>query len=137
MKGTVAPGQSKTRQVTVDVGRTISFMGEELRLYSTPSMVRDIEATCQEFLLDHIDPGENSIGMRVEVDHLAGTPLGATIEVTVTVVEVDRRRITFTATVRDPVEEIGRGRHIRFINDKAKSQERLAEKVARLKAAAG
>ena len=49
---------------------------EELRVYATPEMVRDIEITCRELLLKHLDAGEDLVGTHVEVYHTGATPLG-------------------------------------------------------------
>ena len=45
------------------------------------------------------------------------------------IVEIDRRKVTFEFSVRDPLEECGRGRHVRFVVDTAKTRERLAAKL--------
>ncbi len=134
MKSTLVPGASHKRSLTVDRPRTIDFMGEELRVYATPEMVRDIEVTCRELLRQHSGPGEDSVGTRVEVDHLGATFLGMPVEISVVVAEVKGRAVTFEVTVRDPVEEVGHGRHTRFIVDLAKTAERLAAKAAKAKA---
>jgi predicted thioesterase len=134
MKPTLVPGAAHKRSLVVDRPRTIDFMGEGLRVYATPEMVRDIEVTCRELLMQHSDAGEDSVGTRVEVDHVGATLLGMPVEISVTVTEVKGRSVTFEASVRDSVEEVGRGRHTRFIVDIAKTAERLAAKAAKAKA---
>ena len=135
MKSSLATGLSTTRRVTIDEGRTIGFMGEEARVYATPEMVRDMEYTCRNWLLEHLDQGEDSVGARVEIDHLAGTLLGMWVEVKATVAEVKGRFVTFEFSVRDALDEVGRGRHTRFVVDTAKTKERLAAKRQRAKEA--
>jgi predicted thioesterase len=131
MKGSLAVGLSTRREVTVDESRCIGFMGKEGMVYATPRMVSDVEYTCRDFLLQHLDPGEDSVGAHVSIDHLAATPLGLNVTIDVKIVELDRRRVTFEFSVRDPIEECGRGRHVRFVVDTAKSRERLAAKRAK------
>jgi fluoroacetyl-CoA thioesterase len=131
MKASLAVGLSTRREVTVDESRCIGFMGKEGMVYATPRMVSDVEYTCRDFLLEHLDPGEDSVGAHVSIDHLAATPLGLKVTLDVKVVEIDRRRVTFEFSVRDPIEECGRGRHVRFVVDTAKSRERLAAKRAK------
>jgi predicted thioesterase len=135
MKPTLAAGAAHTRSLIVDRPRTIDFMGEALRVYATPEMIRDIEITCRELLMPHCEADEDSVGTRIEADHLAPALLGAQIEISVKVIEVKGRSVTFEASVRDAIEEIGRGRHNRFVVDKAKSAGRLAAKAAKLKGA--
>jgi predicted thioesterase len=133
MKPTLVSGAAHTRSLIVDRARTIDFMGEELRVYATPEMIRDIEITCRELLLPHCEAGEDSVGTRIEADHLAPALLGTQVEISVTVIEVKGRSVTLEASVRDTIEEIGRGRHTRFVADKAKIAERLSAKAAKLK----
>ena len=131
MKDTLAAGAEVTQRYDVDRDRTIGFMGEEFRVYETPSLVRDMELTCRDYLLGHIDDNEDSGGTFVNVEHLAATPLGMWVEITIKLTEVEGRRVTFEMTARDTVDElIGRGSHGRFIVDKAKTAERIAAKKA-------
>lgn len=134
MKPSLAVGVTTTRRITVDKGRTIGFMGEEGRVYATPELVRDIEVTCRELALAHLDAGEDSVGTRVEIDHLAPTLMGMWAEITATIVEVKGRLVTFEVSAKDPLDPIARGRHTRFISDVAKTKERLAAKAAKAKA---
>ena len=135
MKASLTIGLTATRRIVVDRNRTIGFMGEGGRVYATPELVRDIEVTCRNLLLEHLDDGEDSVGTRVEVDHLSATLVDMWVEFSVTVIEIKGRSVTFEVAAHDAVDAIGRGRHTRFIVDKAKSQERLAAKAARVKAA--
>src|SRR5256885_14495650 len=73
MKASLTTGLTATRRITVDRNRTIGFMGEGGRVYATPELIRDIEMTCRNLLLEHLDEGEDSVGTRVEIDHLAAT----------------------------------------------------------------
>ena len=135
MKASLTTGLTATRRIIVDRNRTIGFMGEGGRVYATPELVRDIEVICRNLLLEHLDDGEDSVGTRVEVDHLAATLVDMWVEFSVTLIEIKGRSVTFEVAARDAVDAVGRGRHTRFIVDKAKSQERLATKAARVKAA--
>jgi fluoroacetyl-CoA thioesterase len=131
MKSTLKPGLSFSKTILVDEARCIGFMGKEGMVYATPKMVSDVEYTCRDFLLEHLDPGEDSVGAHVSIDHLAPTPLGLKVVIELQVVQVEKRRITFSFSVKDPVEEAGRGTHVRFIVDTAKTRERLAAKRAK------
>src|SRR5215468_7402758 len=104
MKASLASGLSATATVVVDRDRTIGFMGEKARVYGTPMLVRDIEVACRDLLLLHLDPGEDSVGTRVELDHLAPTLLGMAVTLTVTVAEVKGRGVVLAVEGRDDVE---------------------------------
>ena len=128
MRDSLAIGVTTTRKVSVDRERTISFMGDEGRVYSTPSMVRDIEYTCHELLMEHVDDGENSVGTHVSVDHTGATVEGDEVDVSVTITAIEGRAVSFEAIVKDSLEEVGRGVHNRFVVDVQKTYERLTEK---------
>ncbi len=134
MKESLRPGASRVNRITVDRERTIGFMGEEGRVYATPFLVRDIEHTCRDLIMEHADPSEDSVGMEVAVKHLAPTLPGMAVEITATVAAVEGRKITFGVTAKDEVETIGTGSHIRFVVDVAKTVERLKGKAAKWKA---
>jgi predicted thioesterase len=135
MKDSLAVGVSVTRRVIVDEARTIDFMGEHCRVYATPEVVRDIELTCRDLILEHADPGEDSVGIRVVLDHHAATLLGMWVDVTATVAEVDGRRVRFDLECRDQVEPVARGSHERFVVDVEKTAARLEAKAVRAAAA--
>ncbi|HEY1363383.1 MAG TPA: hotdog domain-containing protein [Xanthobacteraceae bacterium] len=134
MKSTLRPGATRINRFPVGRERTIGFMGEEARTYATPSMLLDIEHTCRELIIEHADPGEDSVGMEVALKHLAPTLMGMTVEITARVAAVEGRKIAFEVAVKDELEEVGTATHTRFVVDKAKTLERLKAKAARFAA---
>ncbi len=136
MKQSLRAGLSKVTRIVVDRERTIGFMGEEARVYATPSLVRDIEHTCRDLLLEHSDAGEDSVGMEISVRHTAPTLLGMKVEITATIAAVDNRKVTFDVSAKDELEPIGGGTHTRFVVDAGKTRERLKAKAAK-RAASG
>jgi predicted thioesterase len=135
VKDSLKTGLATTRRFMVDRDRTIGFMGEDARVYSTPSLVHDIEVTCMEFLAGHLDEGEASVGARVELDHLAPTLLGMWVDITATVLAHKGRAVTFEVTALDAVDEVARCAHNRFVVDFGRTKERLAAKAAKAKEA--
>jgi len=131
MKSTLKIDLASTKRITVDEGRCIGFMGKEGMVYATPRMVLDVEYACRDLLLEHLDEGEDSVGAHVSIDHLAATPVGLEVTIDVRIADIEKRRVTFEFSVRDPVEECGRGKHVRFVVDKAKSFERIKAKRAK------
>ncbi|MCV0428353.1 MAG: LysR family transcriptional regulator [Roseibium sp.] len=125
-------GTSVSRTVTVDSERTIDFMGEDCRVYATPSLVRDIEHTCQDMIVERIPEGEDSVGTVVSIAHIAPTLLGMEVTVTVTVKEIDGRKVVLDVTAADQLDTICKGHHERFIVDVGKTQQRLRQKAAKL-----
>ncbi len=137
MKADLRPGLSRTKRLVIDRDRTIEFMGEEGRVYATPFLVRDIEQTCRDVLLEHGDANEDSVGMEVCIRHLAPTLAGMNVEITATVTAVEGRKVSFDISAKDDLEPIASGTHVRFVLDVAKRAERLKAKAAKRAAQAG
>lgn len=131
MSDTLKPGLTATTRITVDTPRTIGFMGEDLRVYSTPSLIYDVEVACRDLILPHVGAGKDSVGTRVEIDHVGATLLGMWVEITVRLTEVNGPAVTFEFSARDAVEEVARGRHSRFVVGLEKTAQRLKAKQAK------
>ena len=130
MKATLVPGIAGRKVLRVDEGRCIAFMGPENAVYATPHMVSDVEYAIREFLLGYLDPGEDSVGTHVTIDHLAATPRGMRITIEYAVTHVEARKVRCAFSVRDELEECGAGAHVRFVVDAEKTRQRLAKKRA-------
>ena len=135
MSETLKPGLAVTRRIEIDSDRTISFMGDDCRVYSTPKLLYDIEIVCRDLLLEHIGAGKDSVGTRVELDHVGATLLGMWVEITVTLIEVNGPAVGFEFSARDSVEVVARGKHSRFVVDIVKTVQRLKSKLAKANAA--
>ena len=131
MSETLKAGLTATRRVDIDRERTISFMGDDCRVYSTPNLLYDIEMACRDLLLQHIEPGKDSVGTRVELDHVGATLMGMWVDIAVTLDEVNGGAVSFSFTARDAVEEVARGKHNRFIVGVEKTAQRLKAKLAK------
>jgi predicted thioesterase len=132
MKNTLQAGARTTRALTVDRARTIDFLGETLRIYATPELIRDIEHTCLDFLQAHVDDGESSVGTEVSIRHSEATLLGGEVTISVEVAAIDGRSVSFRVSARDAVEEICTGTHSRFVVNVAKLRARVEAKAAQI-----
>ena len=130
MKDSLTAGLERTQKFEIDTGRTIEFMGDELRVYGTPYMVRDIEQTSRLLVQDHLDEGEETVGAHVSVDHLGASLLGITVTVTARITAVDGRRVTLEAEVHDGMDIVGKAKHVRFVIDRDRQKIRLEKKRA-------
>ena len=131
MSDSLKAGLSATRHVDIDRDRTISFMGDDCRVYATPKLLYDIEFVCRDLLLEHIEPGKDSVGTRVELDHVGATLMGMWVDISVTLTEVNGNAVSFDFSARDAIEEIARGKHNRFIVGIEKTAQRLKAKLAK------
>lgn len=107
--------------------------GKGVSVLSTPELVRFVEECALEGVLPSLQPNQNTVGTRVDVRHMAATPMGMKVTARCTLVEIDRRRLAFTIEVHDELEKVGEGTHERFIVDGERHQQRIAEKLARWK----
>lgn len=135
MKPSLAPDLKSVRRFDVTVDQTIDFMGEDLRVFATTFMLARIEQTCRELVLSHLDEGEDSVGARVEIDHLGPTLAGMWIEVNARVLSLDGQRVEMAADICDALGQVGRARHTRFVIDKSRQRERLSARRAKAEAA--
>ncbi len=128
MKSTLIPGISRVRTLTVDRPRTIDFLGEELRVYATPELVRDFEIACRELLLEHCDASEDSVGTGINITHTGATLAGMQVEISVQVKEIVGRTVKLALAARDGVEAISMGEHSRAVVNVEKLRARVAAK---------
>ena len=131
MKPSLKPGLTFSKTIPVDEARCIGFMGKEGMVYATPRMVSDVEYACRDWLVGHLDAGEDSVGTHVSIDHLAATLLGMEVEVSVSVAEVKGRAVTFAVEAHDGIDAVCRGKHMRFIVDVKQTEARLAAKAGK------
>jgi predicted thioesterase len=130
-------GMTFEKTITVTEELCPRFLaGSGILVIATPELVRLMEQAAQEGVGKLLPPHQNTVGVRVELRHLAATPVGMTVTARCTLTEIDRRRLTFTAEVHDALDKVAEGTHERFIVDTAKQQERLQEKAARWKGTA-
>jgi predicted thioesterase len=126
---TLEPGTATERQLIVDKERTISFLGEDLRIYATPRLVNDIEQTCLDYLLTFLDEGENTVGAAVDIRHVGATLLGMSVSIVATVTRIEGRSVTFNVEVRDAVELVATAAHTRVVVNVAKLRSRVQAKA--------
>ena len=97
---------------------------------ATPVMIMVMENAALNAIKPYLDAGESAVGTRIEVRHLAPTPIGQRVVGEAEVTKVDGRRIEFTVRATDETEEIGAGTHERVIVELARLAKRLSAKAA-------
>ncbi|RLS51845.1 MAG: hypothetical protein DWH91_18140 [Planctomycetota bacterium] len=139
MKSGLATGVSASISWQVTPLRTIHLAADQPHgavVFSTPSMIHLMELAAREVLKGYLDPGEESVGAAVQVEHLAATPLGARVTAEARVTAIDGRLVDFEIEARDAHDLIGRGTHRRAVIGIEKFAQRLQDKTARLPQAA-
>jgi fluoroacetyl-CoA thioesterase len=97
-------------------------------VFATAQMIAFVEWVCVHALAPYLTPDQRSVGTRVEMTHLAATPIGMHVTAEAELVEIDGRRVRFRVSCRDQIEGIGEGFHERMIIDHARFMQRLASK---------
>ncbi len=105
-------------EAVVTEALTAKAMGSgELPVYATPAMVTLVEETAWKSVAPALEPGQGTVGTKLDLAHLAATPLGRKVRCETELIGIDRRRLTFSAAVYDEAGKIGEGTHERFIVD--------------------
>lgn len=125
----LTPGLIGESQTVVTEDNTAKHLGSgNVKVFATPEMVRLMEQAGVA-AVDHLLPeGQRTVGVAVDVKHLAATPLGMTVTAHVELVAVEGRRLTFRVEAFDEVEKVGEGTHQRYVIDVARFQQRMVEK---------
>lgn len=112
----ITPGITRTQNFTVEARHTASHIGSgDLQVLSTPTMIAFMESTALHLIAEYLEPGYSSVGIHVDVRHLAPTALGKQVRVTATVQSVDGRKIEFQVDAWEGEKRIGTGTHRRAI----------------------
>ena len=123
--------REKTVPFTYPEARELASMPE---VFATGFMIILMEWTCVQLLAPHLDAGEGSLGVGVNVSHLAATPPGFTVTVDAELVDIDGRKLEFKVSAHDGADLIGEGVHQRAITAWDKFNARVAEKAAKVPA---
>lgn len=136
MKPTLQPGIRYQHTFTVPASKTVPALYPEApefvampEVFATGFLVGFLEWACIKAVNPHLDwPAEQTVGTHIDVSHEAATPPGLTVTATVELIEVDGRRLVFAVAAHDGVETISRGRHERFVIDKARFDAKVGAK---------
>ena len=129
MNESLVVGLENTRKIEVDEMRTISFMGEDSRVYSTPFVLHDVEVASHQLLSEYMDEDEVTVGISATINHMAATPLGMWVEIKVHIVGIDGRKIDLEFECKDAGDIIAKGKHSRFIVNKEKTAAQIKAKA--------
>ena len=98
------------------------------RVLATPWMIAFMERAAHRLLAENLPAGESSVGVLVDVRHLAPTPIGAAVRVQVEIVTLDGAQVTFYVQAWDQAEKIGEGHHQRVVINEARFLRRVEGK---------
>ncbi len=136
MKPTLLPGIAHELRFVVPVTKTVPHLYPESpefaampEVFATGFMVGFVEWACIQAVAPHLDEGELSLGVHVDLSHDAATPVGMEVVARVRLEEVTGRRLSFSAEVDDRVERICSGTHQRYVVDRSRFEGGLGRKA--------
>ena len=119
-------GIKGVQSVTVTEENTAKKVGSGmLPVFATPAMAALMEKTAALSVAPYLGEGEGTVGISLNIRHLAATPVGLTVTCESELTEIDRKRLVFSLKVSDGVDVIGDGTHERFIINEKKFKEKL------------
>ncbi len=126
----ITPGLTGTAEIVVGPEHTAPFVGSgRIAVLATPVMINVIEAAALAAVEHLLPPGHQSLGIHLDVSHVAATPVGLRVTATAEVIGVEGRTIKFRVEAHDEVETIGGGTHERVVVSVERFDERVQRKV--------
>jgi fluoroacetyl-CoA thioesterase len=124
-------GTTNTLTVVVDESMTADRFGNSgVRVLATPMLVSYFELAAHRLAMRALEPGQGTVGSRVDIRHLAATPIGMRVTFRATLTDRDGRRLLFRVEADDEQERVGEGIHERFVVDMGRFMARIAAKRA-------
>ena len=140
MQASLVPGVTATHAYTVTTANTVPNLAMDRSTFddipevlATAYMVVMMEGAATKALRPHLDASEGSVGIAVNVTHLAATLPGQTVSVTAEIIAVEGRKVTFRVTAHDGVDKIGEGTHTRAIVPWDRFKQGVAAKASKVK----
>ena len=122
-------GTTNTLTVVVDESMTADRFGTSgVRVLATPMLVSYFELAAHRLAMRALEPGQGTVGSRVDIRHLAATPIGMRVTFRATLTDRDGRRLLFRVEADDEQERVGEGIHERFVVDMGRFMARIAAK---------
>jgi predicted thioesterase len=122
----IKPGIAREESFLVDEDKTARHVGSGAsRVLASPWLIAFMERVSHRLIAEHLPDGSSSVGVHVDVRHLAPTPVGSQVRVRAEVIEMDGTRVTLVVQAWDHVDLVGEGSHQRVVID----QERFLRRV--------
>ena len=142
MKPTLQLGATAQHAFRIPAEKTVPYLFPEARefqqmptVFATGFMVGLMEWTCMKVIEPHLDEGEGSLGVHINVSHLAATVPGQTVTVDAECTKVDGRRVTFRVFAHDGIDKISEGEHERVVVNWDKFVSRVNAKAKKARVA--
>ena len=125
----ITPGMIREETFLVEEQHTAYHIGSgDEKVLGTPWMISFMERVSNRLIAEHLPDGLMSVGVQVDVKHLAATPMKATVQVRAEVLEVVKNRVKLLIEAWDHQDKIGEGTHLRAVVDKERFMQRVSAK---------
>jgi fluoroacetyl-CoA thioesterase len=130
--GPLEPGLVGRYKIVVQDEHTAPFVGSgKVRVLATPVMINLFEAAALACCEHHLPSGHQSLGIHLDVRHIAATPVGMAVDATAELIKVEGRTLTFKVEAHDERELIGDGLHERVVVNVERFDQRVQKKLGR------
>jgi predicted thioesterase len=127
--GPLQPGRTGSASILVTDAQLAPQLGSgSAPVFASPAMIALMEAAAVDCVERQLDAGQETLGVHLDVEHIAATPVGHKVTATAELIEKDGRKLVFKVEARDERELIGRGRHTRIIVDSARFRSKVDAK---------
>ncbi|HEV2008888.1 MAG TPA: thioesterase family protein [Burkholderiales bacterium] len=124
------PGLRGSIEIVVGEQHTAPHIGSgRVRVLATPVMVNLMEAAALQAVEGLLPPGHQTVGIHLDVTHVAATPVGMRVRASAELTKVEKRTLTFSVHADDEKERIGEGMHERIIINLERFDARMQEKI--------
>ncbi len=128
--GALQPGRIGSATIVVEDAHLAPRLGSgRAPVLATPALIALMEAAAVACVEDQLAAGQETLGIHLDVEHIAATPVGHKVTATAELLERDGRKLLFKVEARDERELIGRGRHTRIIVDSERFRAKAASKL--------
>ncbi|MCQ2548231.1 MAG: thioesterase family protein [Clostridia bacterium] len=126
----LSKGIKHTLREIVNVGNTAKEIGSgSLNVYGTPAMILLIEKTAVALLENKLEDGQTTVGTKLNIDHVAPSPVSMMVECQLELVAIDGKKLVFEVEIKDEKGLVGQGTHERFIVDEAAFQRKADSRI--------
>jgi fluoroacetyl-CoA thioesterase len=105
------------------------FHGSSPRVLSTPSLITFMQTTCADLMAPFLDKGEMAVSTKLEMSHLASTPIGMKITIKAEIIRIEGKQISFKVQAFDEAEKIGEGFNDMYIIDEDRFKRGIRRKL--------
>jgi len=123
---TLQPGLCGRASTSVDYADSAAALGSgDLPVLATPRVVALCEQATVDAVSAHLEPGHTTVGVHVEIKHIAPTAIGGQVRAAAELIQVEGRSLTFAVVAHDETTEIANGTVVRMVVERSKFLERL------------